>query len=70
MKEYKILRVSNAWSTNKLQEEAQKLINQKNSEGWEVVSVSFGYTIWLVSSLSSLCQKQSTFDLFLAIKTA
>ena len=50
MKEYKILRVSNFWSTKTLREEAQKLINEKSNEGWEVVSVSFGVTIWLVLS--------------------
>ncbi len=50
MKEYQIIRVSNFWSTKTLREETQALINQKSAEGWEVVSVSFGVTIWLVLS--------------------
>ncbi|GAB3721929.1 DUF4177 domain-containing protein [Spirosoma lituiforme] len=50
MKEYQILRVSNFWSTKTLREDAQKLINEKSAEGWEVVSVSFGVTVWLVLS--------------------
>lgn len=50
MKEYQILRVSNFWSTKTLREDTEKLINEKSAEGWEVVSVSFGVTIWLVLS--------------------
>ncbi len=50
MKEYKIIRVSDFWSTKVLREKAENLINQKSKEGWEVVTVSFGFTIWFVCS--------------------
>ena len=50
MKEYRIMHVSNFWSTKTLHKDAQKLINEKSGEGWEVVSVSFSVTTWLVFS--------------------
>ncbi len=50
MKKFEIIRVSDWWSTSWLMEKAEKMANQKSQEGYEIVSISFGYSIWLVLS--------------------
>jgi hypothetical protein len=46
MKTFTILTIKNSWSTNKLKIEVEKVLNEKTQEGYEIVSVDFGYTIW------------------------
>ncbi len=41
-KEYKVLKKSNMWSTEKLRKEVEDTLNRVSKEGWEVVSVAFG----------------------------
>ena len=48
MKNYTIITVSNMWSSNKLRREAESLINEKSKDGYEIVTVSFGFNVWLV----------------------
>ncbi len=42
IKEYKVLKRSNMWSTEKLRKEVEDTLNRVSKEGWEVVSVAFG----------------------------
>jgi hypothetical protein len=65
MKKYEILRVSNFWSTKALREEAEGLVNQKSKEGWDIVSVSFGFTMNLHFTLQSQKMKRH-FDVSLS----
>lgn len=50
MKKFEIIRVSDWWSTDSLTEKAENVANQKSQEGYQIVSISFGYSIWLVPS--------------------
>lgn len=36
------------WSTTKLKQKAEKILNEKTKEGYEVVSVAFGVNIWWI----------------------
>ncbi|GAA4273257.1 DUF4177 domain-containing protein [Aquimarina gracilis] len=41
-KQYKVLKRSNMWSTEKLRKEVEDTLNKVSKEGWEIVSVAFG----------------------------
>ena len=50
MKKIKIIRVSDWWSTSSLIKRAEDIANQKTQEGYEIVNISFGFSIWLIPS--------------------
>ena len=50
MKKIEIIRVSDYWSTSSLIKKAEDIANQKSQEGYEIVSISFGFSVWLIPS--------------------
>ncbi len=46
MKKYSIIKLSTMWSTNGLKNDVERLLNQKNAQGYEIVSVAFGVNLW------------------------
>ena len=50
MKKIEIIRVSDYWSTSSLIKKAEDIANQKSQEGYEIVSISFGFSVWLIAS--------------------
>lgn len=57
MKTYLVLSESSMWSTKKLKQNVEKLLNEKTKEGWEVVSVAFGINIWWIpTAYITLCK--------------
>ena len=36
------------WSTTKLKEKVERILNEKTKDGYEVVSVAFGLNIWWI----------------------
>ena len=48
MKTYSIFSESSMWSTTKLKQKVEKILNEKTKEGYEVVSVAFGVNIWWI----------------------
>ena len=50
MKKIKIIRVSDWWTTSSLIKKAEEIANQKSREGYEIVSISFGFSVWLIPS--------------------
>ncbi len=46
MKNHKIIKISEMWSTENLRKKVELLINQKSKEGYEIVTVSFGMNLW------------------------
>ncbi len=41
-KTFRVLKLSNVWSTEKLRKEVEDTLNRVSKDGWEVVSVAFG----------------------------
>lgn len=41
-KHYKVLKISNLWSTEKLRKQVEDTLNKASKEGWEIISVAFG----------------------------
>lgn len=50
MKKIEIIRVSDWWSTNSLIKKAEDIANQKIQQGYEIVNISFGFSVWLIPS--------------------
>lgn len=46
MKIYRIIKITNCWSTNDLRREVECLVNEKSREGYDIVTVSFGVNLW------------------------
>ena len=43
---YSIISLSTMWSTNNLKKRTEKLLNEKSTEGYQVISVAFGMNLW------------------------
>ncbi|SHI95357.1 hypothetical protein [Aquimarina spongiae] len=41
-KTFRVLKLSNVWSTEKLRKEVEDTLNRVSKDGWEIVSVAFG----------------------------
>ncbi len=41
-KTFKVLKLSNVWSTEKLRKEVEDTLNKASNDGWHIVSVAFG----------------------------
>ncbi len=48
--EYRIIRMTNLFSTSALKREVEREINLLAEEGWDIVSVSFSFTAMLISA--------------------
>lgn len=46
MKTYTVISESASWSTRKLQQKVEKILNDKTKDGYEIVSVAFGVNNW------------------------
>ena len=46
MNTYKILKYATLWSTSSLTQKVEKILTEKENEGWTIVSVAFGTNTW------------------------
>ena len=46
MKNYSIIKLSTMWSTDGLKNDVENLLNEKTTQGYEIVSVAFGVNLW------------------------
>ena len=46
MKSYSIIKMSTMWSTDRLTLDVERVLNEKESQGYEIVSVAFGVNLW------------------------
>ncbi len=61
MKTYKVISESSMWSTEKLQQRTERLLNEATQAGYEVISVSFGHNIWgVLTAYVTLCKEEKT----------
>lgn len=57
MKTYSVISESSMWSTTKLKQKVEKILNEKTKDGYEVVSVAFGINIWWIpTAYITLCK--------------
>jgi hypothetical protein len=45
------------WSTDSLKRDVEKILNEKASEGYEIVSVAFGFNLWwMPTAFITICK--------------
>ncbi len=55
MKNYSIIKLSTMWSTNGLKNDVERLLNQKNAQGYEIVSIAFGVNLcWMPTAFITI----------------
>ena len=55
MKNYSIIKLSTMWSTDGLRNDVERLLNQKNAQGYEIVSVAFGVNLlWMPTAFITI----------------
>ncbi len=45
---YKVISASDMWSTKRLTKKIEEILNKETQNGWKIISVSFGFNIWLI----------------------
>ena len=48
MKQFRVFKISNMWSTTRLIKDVENELKQITNEGYEIISVSFGFNIWWI----------------------
>jgi hypothetical protein len=57
MKSYNVESVTSLYSTKKLNEQVEKLLNERAREGYEVVSINYSYKMWAIPTVFiTLCK--------------
>lgn len=57
MKNYTILKLSTAWSTDQLRADVEQLVNQKSREGYDITTVAFGVNLWwMPTAFVTICK--------------
>lgn len=48
MKQFRIFKISNMWSTSSLTRDVENKLKKLTNEGYEIVSVSFALNVWWI----------------------
>jgi len=48
MKQFRVFKISNTWSTSRLTKDVENELKQLTNEGYEIISVSFGVNMWWI----------------------
>ena len=48
MKQFRVFKISNSWSTARLIKDVENELKKITNEGYEIISVSFGFNIWWI----------------------
>jgi hypothetical protein len=48
MKQFRVFKISNTWSTSRLIKDVENELKQITNEGYEIISVSFGVNMWWI----------------------
>jgi hypothetical protein len=48
MKHFRVFKISNTWSTSRLIKNVENELKQITNEGYEIISVSFGFNNWWI----------------------
>jgi hypothetical protein len=48
MKQFRVFKISNTWSTSRLIKDVENELKQITNEGYEIISVSFGFNNWWI----------------------
>lgn len=48
MKQFRVFKISNMWSTARLIKDVENELKQITNDGYDIISVSFGFNIWWI----------------------
>lgn len=48
MKEFRVVKISEMWSTTRLTRKVERELTKLTNEGYEIISVAFGVNIWWI----------------------
>lgn len=48
MKQYRVFKISNTWSTSRLARDVERELKRLTGEGYEIVNVSFSFNLWMI----------------------
>jgi Zn-finger domain-containing protein len=58
MKKYEITKMSTMWTTDNLKSKVERFLNDVNSQGYKIVSVSFGVNLWWMPTAYITLEKE------------
>lgn len=48
MKQFRVFKISNMWSTSRLTRDVENELKKLTNEGYEIISFSFGLNLWWI----------------------
>ncbi len=61
MKQFRVFKISNMWSTSSLTRDVENELKKLTNEGFEIISVSFGFNIWWIPTAFITTSKEVKF---------
>lgn len=61
MKQFRVFKISNMWSTSRLTRDVENELKKLTNEGFEIISVSFGFNIWWIPTAFITTSKEVKF---------
>lgn len=58
MRQFQVVKVSDAWSTAKLTKKVEQELKKLDSEGFEIITVSFGFNSWWIPTAFITVRKE------------
>jgi hypothetical protein len=58
MKKYEITKMSTMWTTDNLKGRVERFLNDSNSQGHKIVTVSFGVNMWWMPTAYITLEKE------------
>ena len=56
MKDYNVIKLNSWWSPDQLRNDAERLINEKAKQGYEIISVSFDTVGFVYKCFITICK--------------
>jgi hypothetical protein len=61
IKQFRIFKISNRWSTSKLTRDVENELKKLTNKGYEIISFSFGFKIWWIPTAFITTSKEVKF---------
>ena len=61
MKQFRVFKISNMWSNSRLTRDVENELKKLTNEGYEIISVSFGFNIWWIPTAFITTSREVTF---------
>ena len=59
MKQFRVFKISNMWSTNRLTKDVENELEKFSRDGYEIESISFGFNVWMIPTAFITVSRES-----------